>query len=405
MLKGNRARPGQCGLGVQVRSRRLAAHKPASSASSPAKRAGTFAIAAMMACSLSFPQLAFATVRVDEAELAQGENAVGGGKATLADSTLDMVGVTAGELYTDEDLSVNFNGGNDIEAVTVTGSAEVELGFSCENEVEEVHAFDKSDVTINADGHNEFEEVEAAGQSSVTINVTGENDFEEIVGRDDASIAVRGTECQKKDVVNLGEGEQDTALSTEKGMLVVDHVTVSIEAEEAEVGSKDGDVRIDTSKIAKDDGNEYTRIDAGGKMDVHESVIDITGTVHSKDEMRIEHSDVKVAEPDSKYGDESPYRVYSDTGIELIDEENGEVEEGELDGETVWYVDTDDNDGKEVDLEADGDPAYYWCADEDPSQVESVPRTGDGTSPLLPMAAAIASAATAAFAAKRREEL
>lgn len=67
----------------------------------PTRRAGIFAVAAIVACLLSFPQLAFATVRVDQTELAQGENAVGGGTATLMDSALAMIGVTAGELYTD----------------------------------------------------------------------------------------------------------------------------------------------------------------------------------------------------------------------------------------------------------------------------------------------------------------
>ena len=78
--------------------------------------------------------------RVDQTELAQGENAVGGGKATLVDAKLDMVDVTANELYTDNDLTMNFNGGNKIENVDVAGSAEVEMNYSGENEVEEVHA-------------------------------------------------------------------------------------------------------------------------------------------------------------------------------------------------------------------------------------------------------------------------
>lgn len=378
--------------------------RPGKMAVSPARRAGGFALAAVMACSLSFPQLAFATVRVDETELAQGVNAVGGGTATLADSTLDMADVTAYALYTDEGLSVNFNGGNDIEVVDIEGSAEVDLNFSGENEVEDVFAIGESDVTINANGHNEFEEIMAGEQANVTINVTGENDIEEIEAHDDANVTVRGTDCQKKDVVNLGEDELDTAIEAERGSVTIDHVTVNVEGEEARIGSEKGDVRIDTSKIAKGDDSGYVKIDAGGTMEVRESVVDIAGTVHSKGKMTIEHSDVKVEEPDAKYEDESPYRVYSETGIELIDEENGEVEEGELDGTAVFYVDTEDNDGKDVDLEADGDPAYYACNGDESEQLTAVPRTGDRTNPLVPMAAAVASAATAAFAAKRREE-
>ena len=71
---------------------------------------GALALSAVVACSLSFPSLAFAVVKVDETELAQGENAVGGGKATLSDSLLDMAGVTAGSLVADENLTMNFNG-------------------------------------------------------------------------------------------------------------------------------------------------------------------------------------------------------------------------------------------------------------------------------------------------------
>ncbi len=372
------------------------------------KRAGAFALAVVIACGLSFPQLALAAVRVDDTELAQGDNAVGGGTATLADSELGMVGVTAGELYTDENLSISFNGGNEIDSVNVAGSAEVDMSFAGENEVEEVHASDESDVTINADGHNEFEEIEATDQSNLTVNVTGENEFEEIVGRDDANVTIRGTNCQMQDVVNLGEGEDDTAISTERGKLTIDHVTVNLEGEEAYIGSESGDVVIDTSKIGKGDDNEYAYLTAGGKMLIRESVIDIAGTVHSAGQMTIEHSDVKAEEPDDEYGDDSPYRVYSETGIELIREKNGEVLEGEIDGDKVFFVDTDDNDGSSVDLKADGKPAYYGCGDDDDDdddeaalQAKSMPKTGDGASPLIPLVMAIAGVAAAGFAMRR----
>ena len=347
--------------------------------------------------SLSFPSLALATVRVDDTELAEGSNEVGGGTATLYDSALDMVDVTAGELYIDEDLNVNFNGGNTIDDVLVAGSAEVSLNYAGENDSDDVYVQDEANVTINANGHNEFEEVRAYDNSSVTINVTGENEFEEIEGYDNASITVRGTDCQKKDTISLGEGENDTALVTDRGNLVIDHVTVNVEGKEAVIGSQNGDVTIDTSKIEGADDNEYTEIVAGGAMGINESVVDITGTVHSNGMMTIEHSDVKVGAPDAKY-DSRPYRVYSKTGVTLIREDNGEVRDGEIDGERVFYVDTEDNDGREVDLEADGEPGYYKCRGE-----ALAPKTGDDTDPFVPIAAGIAGVATAWFASRRRE--
>lgn len=358
------------------------------------RRAGALALAAIMTCNLTFPQTAFAAVRIDETDLAQGENSVGGGTATFVDSILDMAGVTANELFSDEDLSVNFNGDNNIEQVNTAGSAEVELSFTGENEVEEVHASEQSNVTINADGNNEFEEITATDKSNVTINVTGENEFEEISGYDDASITVRGTDCQKKDVIELGEGEEDTALSTERGKLTIDHVTVEVKGKEALIGSLKGDLLVNTSKIAKEDENEYTSITAGGTMTVSESVIDITGTIHSTGAMTIKHSDVKAEAPDPKY-DESPYRVSSDTSIKLIDEKNGEVRQGKIGDKTVHYVDTEGNDGKTVDLKADGEPAYYHCKDEASAQVKAavLPKTGDERTPVWPAAIGIALAA------------
>lgn len=374
---------------------------PAKSIALPIRRAGVIALAVLLASSLSFPSLAFAVVRVDQTDLAQGENAVGGGTATLADSTLDMNDVTAGELYTDEDLSVNFNGGNEIEQVTVESSAEVELSFSGENEVEEVHAFDDSDVTINADGHNEFEEVHAFDSSNVTVNVTGENEFEEISGYDDANITVRGTTCQKKDIIELGEDEADTNITTNRGSLTIDHVTVNLEGEIAVIGSENGNVTIDTSKIGMEDGNEYTEVVAGGTMNVRESVIDIKGTVHSSGKMVIEHSDVKAEAPDPTYNDASPYRIYSETGIELIREKNGKVMQGALADTQVFFVDT--GDGDSVNLKADGKPAYYTCSCDSSSLTKEMAKTGDATNPLHLAAIALAGAITAALAAIRRK--
>ena len=93
-----------CKKAVSTRTvARKAAHgKHAKTTFTPAKRACTLALAVVTACSLSFPSLAFASVVVDEAELAQGENAIGGGTATLTDTSLDMSGVTADTLYTDD---------------------------------------------------------------------------------------------------------------------------------------------------------------------------------------------------------------------------------------------------------------------------------------------------------------
>ena len=368
----------------------------------PTKWAGVFALAMLVACISAHPNPAYAAVRVDTTELAQGANSVGGGTATLANSALDMVGVKANDFFTDESLFINFNGGNEIDQAVVAGSANVEMSFSGENEVEDIAIADNANVTINADGHNDFEEVNAYGDSSVTINVTDENDFESIEASDNASITIRGTNCQKRDEINLGEDETYAYLTTMKGDLTIDHVTVNLKCEEAVVGSDEGNVLVDTSKIGKDDDNEYAFIVAGGTMLVRESVIDITGTIFSKGQMTINHSDMKAEKPDAEFHDLSPYRVYSRTGIELIDEENGEVEEGEAFDNKVWYVDTDDNDGEDVDLEADGEPAYYRCKTDDSAR--TMPKTGDGTNPFWPMTAGIASVATAAYAARRREE-
>lgn len=372
------------------------------------RRAGALALAVILTGSLSLPHLSFAKVRVDDTELAQGANAMGGGTATLVDSALDMAGVTAETLTTDEDLTVNFNGGNDIKAVITEGTADVGLNFSGDNEVEEVYATGSSNVTINANGHNEFEEVKAFESSNMMVNVTGENDFEEISGYDDATITVRGTSCQKKDIVNLGKDEDDTDISTDRGALTIDHVTVNLEGEEAYIGSRHGDVLIDTSKVGKGDDNGYARIEAGGMMKVRESVIDITGTVLSKGQMTIKHSDMTVEAPDSRYGDTDPYRIWSASGIELIDEKNGKVLEGEIDGKHVFYVDTDD--GDDVDLKADGDPAYYRCAGDRSAGgapataiVQALPKTGDDGSPLWPISIALVSAAAIGLAAWHKQ--
>ena len=64
------------------------------------------------------------------------------------------------------------------------------------------------------------------------------------------------------------------------------------------------------------------------------------------------------------------------------------------------YVDTDD--GDDVDLEADGDPAYYKCGDDDDDQ--KMPKTGDAANSLQLMAIALVSAAICTFAGRRFRE-
>ena len=382
------------------------AHK----ASRTCHRVGTVALAAITAGCLLLPSPAFASVSVDETELAEGANEVGGGTATLNESLLDMFNVTAYTLATDQDLTMNFNGGNDLEDVTVKGDANVQMNFAGENEVEDVFAQDNSNVTINANGHNEFEEVTARDRANVSINVTGENDFEQIKGVDDANITVRGTDCQKNDVLNLGEDEEDTWISSGRGDVTIDHVTVNVEGEKATIGSAQGNTRIDTSCVAQGDDNEYTRIEAGDTMEVRESVIDIEGTMASQGQMTINHSDVSVEAPDEEY-DEDPYRVWSATGIDLINEENGEVKQGDIDGQTVWYVDT--GDGEDVELYADGDPAYYGCANDAVDGTTSggpigdtrqpLPKTADPTTPLA-LWSSLAGAILVAFPLWRKHQ-
>jgi len=211
---------------------------------------------------------------------------------------------------------------------------------------------------------------------------------------------VRGTDCQERDIVNVGDGEKNAEVSAERGSVTIDHVTVNMKSETAHVGSESGNTVIDTSKIASDDDNEYTEVVAGGTMEVSESVVDVTGTVHSDGKMTIKHSDVKAKAPAAKY-DASPYRIYSKTGIELVREKNGEVKEGESSGAKVQFVDT--GDGKNVDLKADGEPGYYACKDKAPTRAVA-PKTGDRTNPWGLTALAFASAATAGYAVKRRRD-
>ena len=352
-----------------------------------------------MVFGLAFPSNALAMVRVDDYELEQGDNEVGGGVASLNDSDLSMVGVTAREVYTDEDLNIGFNGGNTIDNVEVDGSATVDVIFEGTNAVEEVHSHGSSDVTVNASGGNDFEEIEAHDQSNMTVNVTGDETFEEITGSEDANVTIRGTTCQRRDVLNLGAGEEDTKITVERGNLTLDRVTVNVLAREAEIGSREGNVRIDTAGIFAGDENSNTVISAGGKMGIRESVIDIPGTVFSHGPLTIDHSNVHVDKPVPIDGEDYPYRVFSYDKVRLIDQENGEVHDGEVDDEGVEYVVTDDGDGKdEVDLRAVGTPAYERC---DAATV--LPKTGDvAGSPVLLAFAGLGCLALAAHLARSR---
>lgn len=364
-----------------------------------AKRMVSFGLAAAMSCALMFPATAFAVVSIDGQELAEGDNAVGGGNASLYESILNMTDVRASNMYVDEDLSVNFNGGNEIGDFTIGGSATVDVDYSGSNNVEDTHVRDNANATINANGNNEFEEVKAYDNANVTVNVTGENDFECIEATENANVTVRGTTCQKRDIANVGVDEHNAGLSAQKGNVAIDHVTVNLRGEADMIGSESGSLTVDTSKIAHADGNNYALILAGKTMRIFESVIEIVGTIHSRGLMTIEHSDVEAKKPSSS-DDDSPYRVYSETGIDLIRERNGSVEEGEIDGKKVWYVDTDDNEGSEVDLEADGTPAYYKCGD---AEKEPLAKTADTTSAwgLVASVFALASMSFARLARRR----
>ncbi len=363
------------------------------------KFAAALVIGATLAVGLTFPALAFAEVKIDDTVINQGENAVGGGTATLADTVLDMVNVVANTMTTDQDLTVNYNGGNEIGEVYITDSADVTANFTGENNVEDFFIQDNASLTLNADGHNSFEEVEAQGDASVTINVTGENDFEEIGGIENASVTIRGTDCQMKDTINI-EDSDTSLLVTVNGKLIIDHVTVNLKgAQTALVGALASDLVIDTSKIASDN-DAVTLIGAAKTMLISESVIDIAGVVSSEGMMTINHSDVKVTKPKEDILS-SPYRVYSSEGIQLIGEKNGKVVEGVYDGEKVFYVDTDDNEGTDVDLKADGEPGYYKCK----TSTKGMPQTGDNTA-ALPMALlALASLTTTAYALRRRHDI
>lgn len=331
-------------------------------------------LATAVTMSMLMPSIALADVWIDDVSLQQGDNYVGGGTASWNDNDLGMVDVIAERFSTDEDLSVSFNGGNEIDNFDIEGNANVEASFSGSNEVEDINAKDSSNVTINADEHNDFEEINASDSAHVVVNVRGETSMEEIRGTDDASIEVRGTTCQKRDVVNVGEGENTEGVLVERGDLTIDHVTIDMCSETPQVGSQYGNVLIDTSKVTDDDDNVRTDIVAGGTLEVRESVIDLRGSMSSQGQMTIDHSDVEI----ERVGEGDGPLVWSATGINLINEENGEVKEGKLDGKRVAFVDTGDK--KKVDLKADGKPDYYKCDSKADSESESDSNHGSSAS-------------------------
>ena len=387
---------------LRARSHR-AAKKPAANIT-PLPHPTMLALSVAMAAALLFPTTAFAKVVVDEQELAQGGNSVGGGMATLSEAVLDMVDVTASTMHVDQNLAVNFNGGNSIEDLYIEGSANVEVNYTGENGIEDTHVTDQANATINANGHNEFEEIKAYNNANVTVNVTGENDVETIQASDNASVTVRGTDCQKRDIANVGEDEEHAGIFAENGNVVIDHVTVNLESKIAYVGSRTGSTWIGTSKIASSDGNEFAEVVAGKTMKVSESVLDIVGTVHADGKMTIVHSDIKAKAPGTQY-DSSPYRIYSKAGIELIREKNGTIKEGKLGGNRVFFVDT--GDGTDVDLKADGKPGYYACKDNGIKHVMAhVParKTGDAADPWGLSMLALVGATTAGYAVRRRRD-
>ncbi len=347
--------------------------------------------AVIVTVALAWPGAALADVLVDGTKLAEGANSVGGGTATYGSGSLGMKDVTANNVSANESLNVNFSGGNSVDKFQVTGDANVNVSFEGENNVEDVEAHDSSNVTVNLNGHNETEDVEAHDNSKLTVNVTGENEVESVKGYDNADVTVQGTNCPRKDVVKVGDDESSERIGTERGNLVVKDVTVVTESKEAQVESKEGNVSIVCSKIEGGDENKRTDVTAGGTLFVGGSVVDVKGTMSSDGQMTIRRSDVDVERPDD---DDSPYRVWSKTGIDVIEEENGEVKKGKLGDDDVWYVKTDDDAGDKVHLESSIKPCYYAkCANTDDDDNGSnneeerrwLPATADESVSVLPV--------------------
>lgn len=340
---------------------------------------------ALVSAALALPGTAYAQVLVDGTELQEGTNDVGGGTADYCSGSLGMTDVTADNVWLNEDLAVSFNGGNSIDTLQVADGANVSVGFDGENDVSDIEVRGNSTVTIGMSSHNDFEDLEAYDGSSLTANVTGETNCEAIKGYDDANVTVQGTTCPRADVVTVGEGEHTERIGTERGDLVIRDVTAIMDPEEARISSREGDVSILCSKIEGGEDDDRTDIYAGGSLFVGGSVVDIAGTMSSDGQMTIRRSDIDVAKPD---GDDSPYRVWSNTGIELVEELNGEVKDGKVDDKDVRYLATDGDPSEEVHLTSAVKPCYYTKCDANDSDAKSkLPVTGDASARILPATA------------------
>ena len=343
-------------------------------------RTAGFVVVAGLAISLMLPSHLLAVVTVDDTDLVDGENSVGGGTAVYCDGTVDMTDVTANLVTTDEDSTFNFNGGNNIASFAATGEAEVTLTFDGENEVGDIVAVDNADLTVHMDENNEFDDIVAADQATLTLVVDGEASCESISGFDEATVTIEGTNCPRKDVLTVGEDDEAGIITTDEGDLTIDSVTVVIEGEDGVVGSEFGDVAILCSKVENADDDGDTFIASGGEMFIGGSVIDIDGQVLANGQLTIQQSDVDVElsdNPDIPYDEYRVYPVSSNTGIELIDEANGEVIETTVDGKTVYYVSTGDDEEDEVHLESAIEPCYYRSCDDDDAGRPCLPRTDD----------------------------
>ena len=335
-------------------------------------------IAVFVSVVLAFPGVAYAQVSVDGVEIVEGANAIGGGTITYGDGVMGIESVTAETVTTDESLAVSFIGQNEIDTFQVTGDASVTVDFSGENSVEDIEAYDTSDVVVNMDADNELQDLEANDSSSLTVRVTGEVSCEAIKGYDDASVTVEGTVNPTEDKIIVGEDEDSERIGTERGDLAISDVSVVMEAEEAAITSEEGNVYLYNSSIESGYSNERTDIYAGGELYVDESVVNVTGTMSSVGELTLHASDVDVRAPE---GDDSPWRIWSETAINLIEEVNGHIKDGMLGEKSVKYLETDGyKANKLVHLLSVGKPHFYVEQDmHDLRRDDKLPATADAS--------------------------
>lgn len=364
------------------------------------RRAIAMGLAAVVAGNLFFPSFALATVRVDDVELAQGVNEVGGGTATLNESDLEMEGVTAAEFYTDEDLTINYADGNVIDTTTIEGDATVEMNFDGENEISDIAVTDEAQLTINANEHNTFGEVIATDDSSVAINVDGTTEFGSIDGADAATVAVSGAKGAKDATLNLGTGREFSFLDTEDGNLSIDNLTLNLNAREAILGSAlGGTVTVNSSTLAAGEDNGFVFLSSGADMLIKDSTMEFGGMVFSIGQMTIDNSNMRISKPTAFSTEAWPHRVSSRTGIDLRNELNGIVMSGVQEGRPIYFLDTNENFGRLVELWAGAQSESTVAPAEDGSvsstsattvraahiASKALPRTGDATVALLPL--------------------